>query len=145
MNSSSDDCCNASSRSWHLPGFPNIRFKKGYKPTNRESAAGQMTSSSSDDSCIETDGEGEDVVEEKDEINVSAVSESPYLALEQETAAMVAKLRLNPLLPQGVDADSGERVQGLCCGLCDARGPSEAWKEAHIGAAERLWLGEHLG
>ena len=103
-----------------------------------------MTSSSSDDSCIETDGEGEDVVEETNQINVSTTSESPYLALEQETMTMVAKLRLNPLLPKGVDADSGERVTGLCCGLCDACGPPEEWKEAHVGVAERLWLGEHL-
>ena len=82
-----------------------------------------MTSSSSDDSCIETDGEGEDVVEETNQINVSTTSESPYLALERETMAMVAKLRLNPLLPKGVDADSGERVTGLCCGTTRAGHP----------------------
>jgi hypothetical protein len=47
---------------------------------------------------------------------VSMISESPYHVLEQETMAMVAKLRLNPLLPnlKGVTRRSRRGLWRTC-------------------------------
>ena len=95
---------------------------------------------SSDDAYPELD----DLGEEPDVTNVSTTSDSPYYALEDEIAAMVAKLRPRPLLPTGVDRDSGEKVQGTCCGLCDVVGPDDDWARSHVGMHARLWLRDHL-
>jgi hypothetical protein len=92
-----------------------------------------LSESSSDVDSDDADQDEDDIGNEKDEINVAATSASPFLALEVEIQALVAKLRQNPLLPTGFDADSGERERGVCCGFCDAVGPSDEWRQAHVG------------
>ena len=103
-----------------------------------------LSESSSDVDSDDADQDEDDIGNEKDEINVAATSASPFLALEVEIQALVAKLRQNPLLPTGVDADSGERVRGVCCGFCDVVGPSDEWRHAHVGVNVRMWISDHL-
>jgi hypothetical protein len=103
-----------------------------------------LSESSSDVDSDDADLAEDDIGNEKDEINVAATSASPFLALEVEIQALVAKLRQSPLLPTGVDADSGERIRGVCCGFCDAVGPTDEWRQVHAGVNDRVWICDHL-
>ena len=103
-----------------------------------------LSESSSDVDSDDANTLENDIGSEKNEINVDASSESPFRALEIEVQALVAKLRQSPLLPGGVDCDSGERVRGVCCGFCDAVGPTDEWRVAHVGVHDRIWLCDHL-